>query len=170
MTDPVEQLTDTLRLLRIDVSDIHKRQLTEDRLKHLQAALEDTAKAVREIDQAAAQGAFEGTKRLFNAVEQVSRDLDGTVRTATNSLSEAHREASHSVLARRRNVVAFSLFSALTGLLLGALLSLVVLDYHLAREFKQSVQGYGGNWTCERAGGFITDQTNGKFCAIEIKP
>jgi hypothetical protein len=170
MTDPVAQLTDTLKLLRIDVSDIHKRQLTEDRLKHLQASLEDTAKAVREVGQNAAQGAFEGTKRVVYDVDRVSKELDATIRTATDSLSDARREASHSVLARRRNITAFCLFSALTGLLLGALLSLVVLDYHLAREFKQSVQGYGGNWTCERAGGFITDQTNGKFCAVEIKP
>lgn len=170
MTDPVAQLTDTLKLLRIDVSDIHKRQLTEDRLKHLQASLEDTAKAVREVGQNAAQGAFEGTKRAVYAVEQVSKELEGTVRTATSSLSDAHREASHSVLARRRNVIAFSLFSALTGLLLGALLSLVFLDYQLAREFKQSVQGFNPKLSCELAGGFMAEQENGTYCAIEIQP
>lgn len=40
--DPIKTLTDTLTLLRVEIADVKKRQITEERLKHLQAALEDT--------------------------------------------------------------------------------------------------------------------------------
>ena len=45
--DPIKTLTDTLTLLRVEIADVKKRQITEERLKHLQAALEDNAEKSR---------------------------------------------------------------------------------------------------------------------------
>ena len=45
--DPIKTLTDTLTLLRVEIADVKKRQITEERLKHLQAALEDNAEKNR---------------------------------------------------------------------------------------------------------------------------
>ena len=44
--DPIKTLTDTLTLLRVEIADVKKRQITEERLKHLQAALEDSAEKI----------------------------------------------------------------------------------------------------------------------------
>ena len=41
--DPIKTLTDTLTLLRVEIAEVKKRKITEERLKHLQAALEDNA-------------------------------------------------------------------------------------------------------------------------------
>ena len=59
-------------------------------------------------------------------------------------------------------------FSALTGLATGALVSLVVFDYYLGRDFADSVQLMGLDWACTRQDGFIADQQNGKFCVFQI--
>mgnify|MGYP003672745707 FL=1 len=83
-------------------------------------------------------------------------------------LSEARREASSTILARRRNVRLFCLFSALTGLATGALLSLLVYDHYLERDFKDSIQLMGWDWSCTTRDGFISDQDNGKFCAFQM--
>ena len=45
--DPIKTLTDTLTLLRVEIADVKKRQITEERLKHLQAALRITRKKSR---------------------------------------------------------------------------------------------------------------------------
>jgi len=42
-SDPVQDLIDQLKLMRVELGDVKKRQLTEERLKHLQAALEGVA-------------------------------------------------------------------------------------------------------------------------------
>jgi len=44
--NPVQDLIDQLKLMRVELGDVKKRQLTEERLKHLQAALEDNAKQI----------------------------------------------------------------------------------------------------------------------------
>lgn len=55
--DPIKTLTDTLTLLRVEIADVKKRQITEERLKHLQAALEDNAEKIAGVQNAASQGA-----------------------------------------------------------------------------------------------------------------
>jgi len=165
---PVQDLIDQLKLMRVELGDVKKRQLTEERLKHLQAALEDNAKKIAGVQQAAANGGKEGAERLSydlnNKAAQIERKVDDAVR----GLSEARREASGTTLARRRNVRLFMLFSALTGLATGALLSLVVFDYYLERGFQDTVDLMGLEWACSRHGGFVADQDNGKFCVFEI--
>jgi hypothetical protein len=167
-SDPVQDLIDQLKLMRVELGDVKKRQLTEERLKHLQAALEDNAKQIAGVQNAAAHGGKEGAERLSydlsNKASQIERKVDDAVR----SLSEARREASGTILARRRNVRFFMLFSALTGLATGALLSLVVFDHYLERDFQDTVGLMGLEWACSRHGGFVADQDNGKFCVFEI--
>ena len=166
--DPVQDLIDQLKLMRVDLGDVKKRQLTEERLKHLQAALEDNAKQIAGVQQAAAHGGKQGAERLSydlsNKAAQIERKVDDAVR----SLSEARREASGAILARRRTVGLLTLFSAITGLATGALLSLLMFDYHLDRDFKDSIQLMGWDWACNRRDGFISDQDNGKFCVFQI--
>ena len=62
--DPIKTLTDTLTLLRVEIADVKKRQITEERLKHLQAALEDNAEKIAGVQNAASQGGREGASRL----------------------------------------------------------------------------------------------------------
>lgn len=54
--DPIKTLTDTLTLLRVEIADVKKRQITEERLKHLQAALEDNAEKSRGPECSLARG------------------------------------------------------------------------------------------------------------------
>lgn len=166
--DPIKTLTDTLTLLRVEIADVKKRQITEERLKHLQAALEDNAEKIAGVQNAASQGGREGASRLAHALDQTAREMQGKVDDAVRSLSEARRVASGTVLARRRNVWLLMAFSALTGLATGALASVVVFDYYLGRDFEDSVQLMGLDWACTRQDGFIADQQNGKFCVFQI--
>jgi len=62
--NPVQDLIDQLKLMRVELGDVKKRQLTEERLKHLQAALEDNAKQIEGVRHAAAHGGKEGAERL----------------------------------------------------------------------------------------------------------
>jgi hypothetical protein len=165
---PVQDLIDQLKLMRVELGDVKKRQLTEERLKHLQAALEDNAKKIAGVQQAAANGGKEGAERLSydlsNKAAQIERKVDDAVR----GLSEARREASSAILARRRNVRLFMIFSALTGLATGALLTLVVFDHYLERDFRDAVQTVGLDLACKARGGFISTQESGKFCVFDI--
>ena len=167
--DPVQDLIDQLKLMRVELGDVKKRQLTEERLKHLQAALEDNAKQIAGVQQAAAHGGKQGAEclsyDLSNKAAQIERKVDDAVR----SLSEARREALGAILARRRTVGLLALFSALTGLATGALLSLLVYDHYLDRDFKDSIQLMGWDWACIRRDGFISEQDNGKFCDFQIE-
>ena len=162
--DPVQDLIDQLKLMRVELGDVKKRQLTEERLKHLQAALEDNAKQIAGVQQAAAHGAERLSYDLSNKAAQIERKVDDAVR----SLSEARRDASGAILARRRTVGLLALFSAFTGLATGALLSLLVYDHYLDRDFKDSISIMGWDWACNRRDGFISDQDNGKFCVFQI--
>jgi hypothetical protein len=167
--DPVQDLIDQLKLMRVELGDVKKRQLTEERLKHLQAALEDNAKQIAGVQQAAVQGGKEGASRLAHSLDQTAYQMQQKVDDAVRGLSEARREASGTILARRRNVRLFCLFSALTGLATGALLSLVVFDHYLERDFKDSIQLMGWDWSCTTRDGFISDQDNGRFCAFQME-
>ncbi len=167
-SDPVQDLIDQLKLMRVELGDVKKRQLTEERLKHLQAALEDNAKQIAGVQQAAIQGGKEGASRLAHSLDQTAYQMQQKIDDAVRALSEARRDASHTILARRRNVRLFMLFSALTGLATGALLSLVVFDHYLERGFQDTVGLMGLEWACTRHGGFVADQQNGKFCVFEI--
>ena len=113
---PVQDLIDQLKLMRVELGDVKKRQLTEERLKHLQAALEDNAKQIEGVRHAAAHGGKEGAERLSydlgNKAAQIERKVDDAVR----GLSEARREASGTILARRRNVPFFAYSQLLQGL------------------------------------------------------
>ena len=166
--DPIKTLTDTLTLLRVEIADVKKRQITEERLKHLQAALEDNAEKIAGVQNAASKGGMEGAARLAYSLDQTANEIQRKIDDAVRSLSEARRAASSTVLARRRNVWLFMAFSALTGLAAGALISLVVFDYYLGRGFAETVQLMGLDWSCTRQGGFIADQQSGKFCVFQI--
>ena len=165
---PVSDLIDQLKLMRVELGDLKKRQVSEERLTHLQAVMEDTAEQIAGVREAATIGGAEGTRRVHNAIDQTAINLKNTVDDAVRGLSEARREATSTILARRRNVSLLAIFSACTGLATGALLSLIVFDYHLERDFKDSVQLMGLDWACTRNDGFISDQDNGKFCVFQI--
>lgn len=167
-SDPVQDLIDQLKLMRVELGDVKKRQLTEERLKHLQAALEDNAKKIAGVQQAAANGGKEGAERLTYSLDRTASKMEHKVDDAVRALSEARRAASGTVLARRRNVWLLMAFSAFTGLATGALLSLVVFDHYLERDFQDTVGLMGLEWACSRHGGFVADQDNGKFCVFEI--
>ncbi|MFU1608431.1 hypothetical protein ACM25O_19135 [Sulfitobacter pontiacus] len=167
-SDPVQDLIDQLKLMRVELGDVKKRQLTEERLKHLQAALEDNAKQIAGVQQAAANGGKEGAERLTYSLDRTASKMEHKVDDAVRGLSEARREASGTILARRRNVHLLMLFSTLTGIATGALLTLVVFDHYLERDFQDTVGLMGLEWACSRHGGFIADQVNGKFCVFEI--
>lgn len=165
---PVSDLIDQLKLMRVELGDVKKRQLTEERLKHLQAALEDNAAQIAGVRSAAAHGAKEGAQLLAGLVDNMTNIMGGRVDTAVRNLSEARREVSGTILSRRRNVSLIALFSALTGLAIGALLSLIVFDYYLGRDFHDSVATIGWDLSCRSQGGFVSDQDNGKFCVFQI--
>jgi len=165
---PVQDLIDQLKLMRVELGDLKKRQVSEERLTHLQAVMEDTAEQIAGVREAAAIGGAEGARRIHNAIDQTSINLNHTVDDAVRTLSEARREASNTILARRRNVGLLALFSALTGLATGALLTLIAFDHYLERDFKDSIQLMGWDWSCTTRDGFISDQENGKFCVFEI--
>jgi len=98
--DPIKTLTDTLTLLRVEIADVKKRQITEERLKHLQTALEDNAEKIAGVQNAASRGGKEGASRLAHSLAQTARDMQGKVDDAVRSLSEARRAVSGTVLAR----------------------------------------------------------------------
>lgn len=168
-SDPVQDLIDQLKLMRVELGDVKKRQLTEERLKHLQAALEDNAKQIAGVQQAALQGGKEGASRLAHSLDQTAYQMHQKVDDAVRGLSEARRDASGTILARRRNVRLLMLFSALTGLATGAFLTLVLFDHYLERDFRDAVQTVGLDLACRARGGFISDQQNGKFCVFEFQ-
>jgi len=115
-SDPVQDLIDQLKLMRVELGDVKKRQLTEERLKHLQAALEDNAKKIAGVQQAAANGGKEGAERLSydlnNKAAQIERKVDDAVR----GLSEARREASGTILARSATSASLCSSQPLQGL------------------------------------------------------
>ena len=111
---------------------------------------------------------MEGAARLAYSLDQTANEIQRKIDDAVRSLSEARRAASSTVLTRRRNVWLFMVFSVLTGLAAGALVSLVVFDYYLGRGFADTVQLMGLDWACTRQGGFIADQQVGKFCVFQI--
>lgn len=166
--DPIKTLTDTLIQLRAEIADVKARQITEEQLRRLQTALEENAKKISGVQSATSQGSREGASRLVHSLDQTSREIQGKVDDAVGALSEARRAASSTVLARRRYVGLLMTFSALTGLATGALVSLVVFDYYLGRDFSDSVQLMGLDWACTRQDGFIADQQSGKFCVFQI--
>lgn len=166
--DPVQDLTDQLKLMRLELGDVKKRQLTEERLKHLQAALQGNAKQIAGVQQAAAHGGQQGAERLSYDLRNKAAQIEEKVDDAVRSLSEARRDATDAILARRRIVGLLALFSALTGLATGALISLLVFDHYLERDFKDSIQFMGWDWSCTRRDGFISDQDNGRFCVFQI--
>ena len=166
---PVQDLIDQLKLMRVELGDVKKRQLTEERLKHLQAALEDNAKQIAGVQQAAANGGKEGAERLTYSLDRTVSKLEHKVDDAVRGLSEARREASSTILARRRNVRLFMLFSALTGLATGALLTLVVFDHYLERDFRDAVQTVGLDLACRARGGFISNQDDWKYCSFRFQ-
>jgi hypothetical protein len=165
---PVQDLIGQLKLMRVELGDLKKRQVSEERLTHLQAVMEDTAEQIAGVREAATIGGAEGARRIHNAIDQTSINLNHTVDDAVRALSEARREATSTILARRRNVGLLALFSALTGLATGALLTLIVFDHFLERDFKDSIQLMGWDWSCTTRDGFISDQDNGKFCVFQI--
>lgn len=61
-------------------------------------------------------------------------------------------------------------FSALTGLAIGALASLVVFDYYLGRNYMDRLQGLSGQFWCKNDGGLLLTQDDASFCAILMKP
>ena len=75
--DPIKTLTDTLTLLRVEIADVKKRQITEERLKHLQAALEDNAEKIAGVQNAASKGGWEGASRLAHSLDQTAREMQG---------------------------------------------------------------------------------------------
>lgn len=166
--NPVNDLIDQLKLMRVELGDLKKRQVSEERLTHLQAVMEDTAEQIAGVREAAALGGAEGTRRVHNAIDQTAINLNRTVDDAVRALSEARREVSGTILARRRNVGLLALFSALVGLATGALLTLIVFDYYLERDFEDSIQLMGWDFSCTTRDGFISDQESGKFCVFEI--
>jgi hypothetical protein len=166
--DPIKTLTDTLIQLRAEIADVKARQITEEQLGRLQTALEETAKKIAGVQSAASQGSREGASRLVHSLDQTAREIQGKVDDAVGALSEARRATSSMVLARRRNVWLLMAFSAITGLATGALVTLVVFDYDLGRDFADSVQLMGLDWACTRQDGFIADQQGGKFCVFQI--
>jgi hypothetical protein len=147
--DPIKTLTDTLTLLRVEIADVKKRQITEERLKHLQAALEDNAEEIAGVQNAASQGGREGASRLAHSLDQTAREMQGKVDDAVRSLSEARRAASGTVLARRRNVWLLMAFSALTGLATGRF-GLIGGVRLLPGPDLRTVQLMGLDWACTR--------------------
>ena len=166
--NPVQELEDQIRLFREELAIVKNRQLTDERLKHLQAALEDNAKQIAGVQHAAAHGGKEGAERLSYDLSNKAAQIERKVDDAVHGLSEAPREASGTILARGRNVRLFCLFSALTGLATGALLTLIVFDHYLERDFKDSIQLMDWDWSCTTRDGFISDQDNGRFCVFQI--
>ena len=166
--DPVQELEDQIRLFRHELADVKKRQLTADDLATLQASLNLAAKQIAGVRDAAAQGANAGTGKYHDYQRDVLEKIEGRVNAALRGLTEARTAAESAILARRRNVSLIGLFSALTGLATGALLTLVVVDHYLDRDFKDSIQIMGWDWSCTRRDGFIAEQDNGRFCVFEI--
>lgn len=165
---PVQDLIDQLKLMRVELGDVKKRQLTEERLKHLQAALEENAEQIAGVQEAAAFGGRAGALELTKIVSSNAQTNIETIATANRSLSEARTEATSTILARRRNVGLLMGLTGLIGLFLGALLSLIVLNYYLKWDFEDSVKAAGLDLTCRAQGGFIANQDNGKFCVFEM--
>lgn len=154
--------------MRVELGDVKKRQLTEERLKHLQAALEDNAKKIAGVQQAAVRGGKEGAAQLTHSLDRTAYQMHQKVDDAVRALSEVRREASDSILARKRNVRLFMLFSALTGLATGALLTLVVFDHYLGRNYMDRLQGFNGQFWCRSDGGLVVSQSDGNFCAMPM--
>ena len=166
--DPVQELEDQIRLFRHELADVKKRQLTGEALAALQTSLNLTAKQVAGVRDAAAQGANAGTGKYHDYQRAALEKIEGRVNAALRGLSEARTASESGILARRRNVGLFCLFSALTGLATGALLSVIVYDHYLDRDFMDSIQIMGWDWACTRRDGFIAEQDNGRFCVFEI--
>ena len=143
----VKDLIEQLKLMRVELGDMKNRQLTEERLKHLQAALEDNAKQIAGVQQAAADGGQQGAERHAYSFDLAASKVAQKVDDAVRALSEV----------RRHYVRLFMLFSALTGLATGALLTLVVFDYYPERDFLDSVQTVGLDLACRAKSGIMSN-------------
>ncbi|WP_150007469.1 hypothetical protein [Iodidimonas nitroreducens] len=160
----VQVLTDTLNRLLTEVTDIKKCQITAKELKPLQIALEANAKKIAGVRNAAFKGGQEGVSGPAHSLEQTTRKIQKKVDDAVHGLSEARRVAAGTV----RNVHLLITFSTLTGLAMGALASLLVFDYSLGRNFRDSVQLMGLDSACTQQGGLIAVQENGRFYVFQI--
>lgn len=75
--DPIKTLTDTLTLLRVEIADVKKRQITEERLAEVEDALHHAIDRYDGIVEHIAQFVAIGAR---NAV----KDLAETVRTSSD--------------------------------------------------------------------------------------
>ena len=105
----------------------------------------------------------------------MSNSVNANVTQATGSLSYAkqqmQRETSQFKEDHYRKIRRFGLFSAIVGVVLGAVLGILALDYHNARTFQDSLQGMFGEQVCRQAGGntATVQETNERVCAFVIK-
>ncbi len=81
------------------------------------------------------------------------------------------REASQFKEEHYRKIRRFGLFSAIAGVVLGAVLCIIALDYHNARTFQDSLQGMFGEQVCRQAGGnaMIINRTGERVCAVDLR-
>ena len=166
--DPVQQLTDTLTLLRVEIADVKSRQITEKQLKHLHTALEKTTGQVEKVTESAEAGAERGTARLASEVAHTTQKIEEATQRAIRGLSEALSTVHGSYLSRKRMIYLLLLFSTFSGVALGAFLAVRAGDYKMAKAFGKSIQGPEAEWYCEQAGGQIYVPEGGPFCGILI--
>lgn len=159
--DPVQQLTDTLTLLRVEIADVKNRQITEKQLKHLLAALENTAVQVEAVAQSAGEGAQRALQPLSRQMGHTSQNMQDSTQRALQGLSEALRAIHGNFLSQKRFIGLLLLFSALFGVGLGAFGGLWIGDYKLATEFGKTPKQTPEAQEARRAalGRFVTPST-----------
>ncbi len=121
------------------------------------------------------KGNIEAIGELRMAFRNMSNSVDANVTQATGSLSYAkqqmQRETSQLQEEHYRKIRRFGLFSAIVGVVLGAVLGMIALDYHNARTFQDSLKGMFGEQICRQAGGdaMIVNKTGERICALDLR-
>ncbi len=163
MSQPEDQL-DTLnkRLNQLHQAQVEmkERQVTAEDSKRMEQTLKANIKA---------------TEDLMMGFRNMSNSISVNVTQATGSLSYAkqqvQREASQFREEHYRKLRRVALFSAIAGVVLGAVLCIIALDYHNARTFQDSLKGMFGEQVCRQAGGdaMIINKTGERVCAISLR-
>jgi len=158
--DPLDILVKRLNQLHQAQVEMKERQVTADDSKRMEQTLKANIKAA---------------ENLMMGFRNMSNSISVNVTQATGSLSHAkqqvQREASQFKEDHYRKIRHVALFSAIVGMMLGAVLGIMALDYHNARTFQDSLQGMFGEQICRQAGGdaMIVNKTGERVCAVDLR-
>jgi len=158
--DPVDILIERLNQLHQAQVEMKDRQVTAEDTKRMEQTLKASVNISKELE-----------IEFRRMATSVNTDISLAMHNLSYAKQQVQREASQLQEEHYRKIRRFGLFSAIVGVVLGVVLGIVVLDYHNARIFQDSVQGMFGEQVCRQAGGntATVQETGKRVCAFNMR-